>query len=78
MKVEYQFFDFVLVKDIGYETYVSAFDQELIEKLNKFGQDGWELIKLYEPYVRFYGATHECKCSYKGLFKRFSIEDAVL
>ena len=78
MKVEYQFFDFVLVKDIGYETYVSAFDQELIEKLNKFGQDGWELIKLYEPYVRFYGATHECKCSYKGLFKRLSIEDAVL
>lgn len=78
MKVEYQFFDFDLIKDIGYETHAGSFDGELIDKLNKFGQDGWELIKLYEPYVRFYGEAHECKCNYKGLFKRLSIEDAVL
>jgi len=78
MKVEYQFFDFELIKDIGYETHAAAFDEELIDKLNKYGQDGWELIKLSEPYVRFFGEAHECKCNYKGLFKRLSIEDAVL
>ena len=78
MKVEYQFFDFNLIKDIGYETHAAAFDGELIDKLNKYGQDGWELIKLGEPYVRFFAESHECKCNYKGLFKRLSIEDTVL
>lgn len=78
MKVEYNFFNITLVKNIGYETHAQSFDTELKEELNKFGQMGWELIFLREPYVKFNDTTRECKCCYRGLFKRIIIEEAVL
>ena len=78
MKVEYDFFDITLVKDIGYETAARYFDKELKDELNKYGQMGWELIFLREPYVKFNATAHECKCCYRGLFKRIIIEEAAL
>lgn len=78
MKIEYQFINLELNKDITYETSWQSFDTELKNELNRLGQDGWELIFLRDPHVSYNNTVHICRCSYKGLFKRIITEETVI
>ena len=78
MKIEYQFINLELKKNITHEVSWQPFDTELKDELNRLGQEGWELIFLRDPYISYNDTVHICSCSYRGLFKRIITEESVI